>query len=712
MIRTPAKIWAAACLLFLIALAGIGAMRSAPDSHHAPQSIPSPVVQSDTMVSLPVADLSEIRFRRKFRILIPANAQARNGAKSENDAAQRHIELIEQFAEEQFLLPVRVVVPRWHDLPAALNAGHGDLIAAHMQIRELRERDTPFTVPVVTIREVLVSRRADKIRTAADLRGREIALRARSSFWPKLHELRQIEPNIKVRIIDDSSDAKTVLAKIANMRFDMAVIDYGARELGVAPWQGLHATPQFSNTAYFAFGVHPKNTELKRALNDFLMREQLVHRDTPPNTDDLGEISKRGVLRVLTRNNDSSYFIWRGRPLGFEYELIRRFAERQKLSLEMILSPSHDELLPALLKGTGDIAATNFLPSAQPNSQGITFTRPYRAVKKYVITHPDDDSLRSPAGLWGRTLTLRHSSPAWTHVRQLVEQGMSIKIDTLPESVRGEEIVAGVASGLYDSTITDDYAINTALNSPDAVRSAFALTQPLAMSWAVRANNPQLLKALNTFLDKEYKQLFYNIIHKRYFENTRLQRARSSARIRGALDVRQLSPYDDIVREQAKKYGFDWPLIVAVMFRESRFDPNAASWAGAKGLMQMLPATAKRFGVSDLSDPTTSITAGVRMMSWLFNQLDDELSIQARTWFTLAAYNAGLGHLYDARRLARELNLDPNLWFENVEKAMRLLRRPEYYRKSRHGYVRGFEPVRYVRDIRELYTAYKSLQDS
>ena len=706
----PYQFWTSACLLALIALAWVGVMRSAADVPDRQQLAPSSVARKDAAASLPVVDLSEIRFRRKFRILVPAPVLATETAHADKGIALRHVELIEQFAEEQFLLPVRVPVQRWQDLAAALQAGHGDLIGAHMQIRELRERDTAFTVPVVTTREVLVTRSADEIRTPKDLRGREIALRARSSFWPQLHQLQQLEPNIKVRIISESSDAQTVLKSIANMHFDMAVVDYGARELGAAPWQNLRASPQFSNSRYLAFGIHPSNKELKGALNDFLAREQLVQRDALPQTDDLDEIAKRGVLRVLIRNNDASYFIWRGRPLGFEYELIRRFAEQQKLSLEMILAPSHDQLLPALLKGTGDVAAASFIPRAQSKPPGVAFTHRYRTVQKYVITHADDESLHSPADLLGRTLTLRHSSPSWTHIQQLLEHGLNAKVDTLPESVRSEEIVAGVAAGLYDSTITDDYAIDAALDSRDEIRTAFALTEPLSMSWAVRENNPQLLTALNKFLDDEYKQLFYNIIHKRYFENARRTRLRSATPLLATPDATRLSPYDDIVREQAKKYGFDWPLIVAMMFRESRFDPDVVSWAGAKGLMQVLPVTARRFGVSDLSNPKTSIIAGVRMMHWLFHTLEDELSVQDRTWFTLAAYNAGLGHLHDARILCRELSLDPNRWFDNVEKAMRLLEQPAYYRKSVHGYVRGFEPVSYVRDIRELYNAYKSLR--
>ncbi len=158
--------------------------------------------------------------------------------------------------------------------------------------------------------------------------------------------------------------------------------------------------------------------------------------------------------------------------------------------------------------------------------------------------------------------------------------------------------------------------------------------------------------------------------------------------------------------------AMDWPLIVAMMYRESRFDPDVVSWAGARGLMQVLPTTAQRFGISDIDSAEGSIVAGVRMLGWLYAQMDSELTVPDRTWFSLAAYNAGLGHLLDARKLARELGLDPNRWFGNVEHAMLKLSLPEHYRNARHGYVRGIEPVTYVRDVRALYNAYRSMVKS
>lgn len=326
-----------------------------------------------------------------------------------------------------------------------------------------------------------------------------------------------------------------------------------------------------------------------------------------------------------------------------------------------------------------------------------------------VVTRADDDTLNGPADLEGRTVSVRRSSPAWRLVESLIEEGLDIALEAAPEELETEEIIERVANGLYDVTVADAYSVKVASTWRDDVRAAFALAGPLPVAWAVRGSNPQLLAALDAFIEREYRQVFYNVIHARYFENPRTIRAHMAERVDTRISGSRLSPFDDLVKRHADKTPFDWPLIVAVMYRESRFDPQVTSWAGARGLMQLLPVTAERFGISDLEDPESSIVAGVRMLAWLYDQFETDLSVKDRTWFTLAAYNAGLGHVLDARRLARELELDPDRWFDNVEEAMLLLSQPKYYRRARHGYVRGIDPVSYVRDIRELYNAYRSM---
>jgi membrane-bound lytic murein transglycosylase F len=153
-------------------------------------------------------------------------------------------------------------------------------------------------------------------------------------------------------------------------------------------------------------------------------------------------------------------------------------------------------------------------------------------------------------------------------------------------------------------------------------------------------------------------------------------------------------------------------MVVAQMYQESRFDPRAKSWAGARGLMQVLPRTARELGIRDLEDPRSGITAGLLYLDWVWERFPSYLDPAERTWFTLAGYNAGHGHVRDARRLARQLGLDPNQWFDNVEIAMLKLSQAEYARQARHGFVRGREPVEYVRGIRERYRAYVDLLES
>ena len=167
------------------------------------------------------------------------------------------------------------------------------------------------------------------------------------------------------------------------------------------------------------------------------------------------------------------------------------------------------------------------------------------------------------------------------------------------------------------------------------------------------------------------------------------------------------------MKRHAEQYGFDWRLLVAQMYQESRFDPQAKSWAGALGLMQVLPRTARQMGFDgDLADPEIGIHAGVKYMAWMRERFDPELPVLDRMWFTLAGYNAGAEHVRDARRLARKKGWSSKRWFGNVERAMLLLSQRKYARKARHGFVRGREPVNYVRQIKQRYEAYVRLTES
>ena len=695
--------------LFLGALAGLARVpRPAVAPAAAPAAAPAPRPAAQPATAAVAEDLSKIRFRREFRVLTVARPISRDRAPGGAGTPARHHELVEKFAEEQFLLPRWITVHRREDLLRALMRGEGDLISADLRIREFRTAGAEFTVPLGTQRAVLVSRAADEIPDGRALAGREIALRARSPFWPVLHRLRREGADVRARILPDDLPREAVLQRVQSMDLDLAALDTGLIELGAGNWPDLRAHPRFSGAAHVAFGLRPQAKELKAALDDFLTREQLARREPVRRTEDLDGIVRSGVLRVLTRNNAAGYFIWRGRPLGFEYELMGKFADEQGLSLEMIVAENRAELIPALTRGEGDVVAAGLAVTSERARSGVAFTRPYKESFELMVTRADDP-LRTAADLAGRRVTVRRSSPVWPLLEGLRADGLAVELEAAPEDLESEAIIERVANGLYDLTVADAHSVKVALTWRDDVRAAFALDGPVPIAWAVRGDNPRLLEALNAFIEREYRQTFYNIVYRRYFENPRRIRAHVEQRADDKLVGGRLSPYDEIVRRHAARYGFDWPLIVALMYRESRFDPRVESWAGARGLMQLLPVTAKRFGVTDLEDPEASIRAGVRLLDWLFQQFESDLTVKDRTWFALAAYNAGLGHLLDARRLAREQGLDANRWFDHVEQAMLLLSEPRYYRKARHGYVRGIEPVTYVRDIRDLYNAYRSM---
>ena len=167
-----------------------------------------------------------------------------------------------------------------------------------------------------------------------------------------------------------------------------------------------------------------------------------------------------------------------------------------------------------------------------------------------------------------------------------------------------------------------------------------------------------------------------------------------------------ISPYDDLVKKESLKYGLDWRLITSQMYQESRFNPKARSFAGAQGLLQVMPRTGRQFGYTNLTKPENGVAAGLAYLDWLEQRFPARLDLAEKLYFTLAAYNAGHGHVEDARRLAQRLGKDPDKWFGHVEDAMLLLAKPQYARQARYGYVRGSEPVKYVREIKNRYLGY------
>ena len=690
-------------LLGMLVGAGLLAAAAPPETHAQMEAAGEP---SDSPLEL-------IAPGRTLTVIVPSRVAAIHhvGTSFPPDSSQFYRELVSRFAEQHFLDIRWVEVERWDGLVPSLLAGKGDIIAADVTVTEQRKQMLAFTVPAHRTREHIVVRKGDRIESFSDLAGRQITLRERSSFWQVVQRARRTYPSIEVRLVKENTAPERLLVGVADGRLDLAAVDVEDIAQLEADWPTLRvlSQPLMSNAVAWAVNLQAPN--LLRELDRFLSIEHLARLAIGERYGDLPEMKRHGVLRVITRNNAATFFLWRGEHRGFEYELLREFADRHDLHVEVVIAPQHASLFEMLERGAGDIAAASLPVDVPPRASNVVMTRPFNYVYDYLVARHDDDSILGFEDLNARTVTVRRSSTHWRTLERFRDAGLKVDIATAPEDAETETLIAAVGEGRIDLTVAASHVLDIELGHRSDIRKAFTLRGPVPLGWAVRGDNPDLLAALNAFLDKEYRGLFFNVLYQKYFENpVRMQHLREDRVDHEQADG--LSPYDAIVKREAATHGFDWPLIVAQMYQESRFNPKARSPAGAIGLMQLLPRTAREFGVRNLRDPEQSVRAGVAYLSWLHSRFEPDLTVKDRIWFALAAYNAGYGHVTDARLLASsQLGLDPNRWFDNVEEAMRLLSKRSYYRKTVHGYVRGYEVVKYVREIRERYRSYLQTTD-
>lgn len=683
------------------ALAALAAGCSAPreESHDPPR-----VVEDSGYVEQ--GDFDAIQRHGQLRLLVLRRPSDPDHLPRDGSPVDEQIRTAARFARSVGLEPVVVLVDHFEQLIPALAGGRGDIIVANLTATPERRERIDFTVALERTRQMLVARADDPIERPEQLAGRGITVGFDSRYWGTAQDLQQAHPGLLVESLPGLTPEKQ-LDLLARQRIDLTLLD--GNTLGTMLEYRDDVRPVFpvSPEVGVGWGVRAGSDRLRNVLNRFISHHKLVQFERERHAGDLDTIKRIRTLRVATRNSAANYFLWRGQLLGFEYELAQRFADQLGVRLEVVVAESGESLLDMVREGRADIAAAFMTPPVHETTEGIAWSRPYHHAIRQVVTDARDYSIRGVDDLHGRTFHIDRDSDAWVLLERLHEQrGIGLELRAVSPEEAAETTIARVGSGEYDLTLADDHIVRSTRVWNDRIRTVLDLGEPVSHRWAVRADNDSLHAAVNRYLTQTYRSEFYNVVYAKYFEDhERIQRFQAQ-RVDLA-DGRQLSPYDDIVRKYAGQYGFDWRLLVAQMFQESGFNPGSRSWVGARGLMQIMPRTALQVGITgDLSEPETNIDAGARYLDWLRDRFEEDLTVQDRMWFTLAAFNAGIGHVRDARRLATQLGLDPDRWFDNVETAMLQLSQPKYYQRARFGYVRGHEPVEYVRAIRERYQAY------
>ncbi len=437
---------------------------------------------------------------------------------------------------------------------------------------------------------------------------------------------------------------------------------------------------------------------------------------------DLAQLREKGTLTAITSYSPTSYFIYRGKPMGYEYELLQRLASYLDLELEIKIAYNLDNFIEMLNSGEGDIVAHG-LSITKPRKQYVDFTDHHSVTRQVLVQRKPDGwrkmklhqiekaLIRDPLDLIGKPVHVRKNT---SYYRRLVnlsqEMGGDIDIQEVEGRLETNEIIKRVADGEIQYTVADEHIANINETYYRDLDVSTALGFPQRLAWMVRKTSPELKKAVNDWLAQEKKTPDYYTIYNKYYKNQKRFRSRVSSDY-FSLTGGKISMYDDLIRQAAKEINWDWKLLASQIYQESRFDPEVKSWAGARGLMQVMPATALELGDYDLYQPEESLEAGVshiKRISKLYENVPDSVE---RIKFVLATYNVGQGHVADARRLAEKYGKNPDIWTDNVDEYIRLKSRKEYYADPvvKYGFCRGEEPYDYVIEILKRHKIYRDL---
>ncbi|MEJ2109334.1 MAG: transporter substrate-binding domain-containing protein [Acidobacteriota bacterium] len=435
---------------------------------------------------------------------------------------------------------------------------------------------------------------------------------------------------------------------------------------------------------------------------------------------DLAQIRERGKLIAITSYSSTSYFLYRGRPMGYEYELLRHLCDHLGLDLEVKVAENMDRIIDMLLRGEGDLISYG-MAITRDRQEKMAFTEPHTKTHQVLVQRKPDGwrnmqlheieeaLIRDPLDLVGKTVSVRRDSAYYSRLKNLMgEIGGTINVRTVPGQLETEELIRMVANGEIDYTISDYNiaAINATYYENIDIDTSISFNQRIA--WALRKNSPQLLQVINDWIREMRKTSDYYVIYNRYFKNDKAFRRRIDSEYFSRSGGR-ISKYDELLKEKAQELSWDWRLLASVVYQESRFNPAVESWAGAIGLMQIMPNTAEHLGVEDIEDPTDNIAAGVEYLKDLQKNFDDIPDAEERIKFVLASYNVGVGHVLDARRLAEKYGADSDVWTDQVESWILKKSQSKYYNDDvvEYGYCRGTEPYRYVREIMERFNQYR-----
>jgi membrane-bound lytic murein transglycosylase F len=411
-------------------------------------------------------------------------------------------------------------------------------------------------------------------------------------------------------------------------------------------------------------------------------------------------IQKQGALKVLTLNGASTYYLDSDGPDGFEYQLSKMFAEFLGVNLQIKTVDNYSEIYNELIFGGYDLAAAGLSEQDADIPANVVFGPSYHEVHQQILyrkgLHKRPVDLRD---LNDGVIEVVHGSSHETILSQL-EKKMPELSWLSNKDIASEELIELVDEGLIDYILADSHEIALQRRFFPELRIAFEVPPPKLLRWAyTESDDLSIHRSLENFFvaikkDGRLDQLIHRYYsHVEKFNYSDIQTFSQHVRER-------LSDYREIFEHQAKENDMDWHLLAAIGYQESLWNPKAKSPTGVRGMMMLTQSTAKMLKVSNRLDPEQSIRGGAEYFKRVLAKIPERIQQPDRTWLALASYNVGFGHLEDARRITQMNQGDPDKWID-VKENLPLLSRKKWYKQTKHGYARGFEPVKYVENIRK-----------
>lgn len=449
---------------------------------------------------------------------------------------------------------------------------------------------------------------------------------------------------------------------------------------------------------------------------------KIIEKSLLDTTSSLENVIRRKKLIAVTNFNSLNYYIYRGETMGYQYEMLKAFADHLGVALEIKIESDLTKSMELVYDGKVDVIASGLMATSK-RMIWFDFSDPLIITKQVLIqklpknwqqmrtlNEIEAGLLRSTIELGKKEIYVKAGSASVKRLEILANEiGDSIYIIEDKRDV--EELIQAVASGEIKYTIADEYlAMANKQNYPE-IDFGMPLSFDQKIAWAFRKEKSnELREEMNEWLRLFSRSSISRVIYNKYFHSTRMKRMMQ--RDYQSSSGGSLSIYDHVIKDVAIEIGWDWRLLASLIYQESNFRADAESWSGAYGLMQLMPNVLLQFGIDSTATPEEQIRVGGKYISYLDRLIPESVTDSTeRAKFVLAAYNTGVGHVLDARRLAEKYNKNPNIWTDNVDFFSRNKSKPTFYNDpaAYYGYARGEETYDFIIDIFDRYENYKNL---